>query len=346
VVIHGSIANSYGAHNARYRGPSGFRDARGGPPGSGTLYAVEDKDDHYDLKWQKPVMVSASLAGGGVNSVASGILYLQENTAPALVGRSVDTGEVVWSFSSPGNTQPAIGSGLLFDYSAPFMRCWGRPVSLHIEVDKPSALPGDMVTYVLTANSYGGPASAGMTIVETMPAEMEFAGATGGGIQVGNMVIWQGVTILKDTLLSVTLTGRVRRDLAMGTYDVVGQGFLDYPGLPGDATECLSSRVHTTVVQNSPPPPPPYRGRVRVYPNPFSPARAVRGTVKFEGLPAGRKVRIYTPSGLRVWEGKVVTAYMVEWDGKTESGKPVAPGAYQWVAEGEEGKDRGTLIME
>ena len=102
------------------------------------------------------------------------------------------------------------------------------------------------------------------------------------------------------------------------------------------------------VVQSSPPPPPPppYQGRVRVYPNPFSPATAVRGTVKFEGLPAGSKVRVYTPRGLRVWEGKVVTPYLVEWDGKSESGKPVAPGVYQWVADGEEGKERGSLIIE
>jgi hypothetical protein len=95
-----------------------------------------------------------------------------------------------------------------------------------------------------------------------------------------------------------------------------------------------------------PPPFAPYRGPLRVFPNPYNPDKAVRGTLKFEGLPIGAKVRIYTPRGLRVWEGEVVMPYIVEWDGKNDGGKRVAPGAYLWIAESEEGKTKGTLIVE
>jgi len=91
---------------------------------------------------------------------------------------------------------------------------------------------------------------------------------------------------------------------------------------------------------------PPYTGPLRVYPNPFNPKTAVRGTVKFEGLPVGSQVRLYTPAGLKVWEGKVTVPNVVEWNGKTESGRPVSPGVYPWVAEGGGRKDRGTLIVE
>jgi len=93
-------------------------------------------------------------------------------------------------------------------------------------------------------------------------------------------------------------------------------------------------------------PPPPYRGSVRVFPNPYNPATAVRGTVKFEGLPIGTKVRIYTLRGLKVWEGEVVMPYLVEWDGRSEGGKRAAPGTYLWIAEGDGTKERGTLIVE
>ncbi len=93
-------------------------------------------------------------------------------------------------------------------------------------------------------------------------------------------------------------------------------------------------------------PPPPYRGSVRVFPNPYNPATAVRGTVKFEGLPIGAIVRIYTVRGLKVWEGEVVTPFIVEWDGRSEDGKPVAPTTYLWIAKGDGVKERGTLIVE
>ena len=90
----------------------------------------------------------------------------------------------------------------------------------------------------------------------------------------------------------------------------------------------------------------PYQGPVRVFPNPFNPKIAVRGTVKFEGLPAGSRVRVYASSGLRVWEGNGSASGLVEWNGKTGDGKPVAPGVYQWVSEVGGVKDRGMLIVE
>jgi hypothetical protein len=94
------------------------------------------------------------------------------------------------------------------------------------------------------------------------------------------------------------------------------------------------------------PPLPPYRGPLRVFPNPFDARTAVRGTVKFEGLPVGTKVRIYTSRGLKAWEGEVAIPFILEWNGRTKDNKPVAPGTYVWVAEGEGLKDRGTLIVE
>ncbi len=90
----------------------------------------------------------------------------------------------------------------------------------------------------------------------------------------------------------------------------------------------------------------PYQGSLRVFPNPFNRSQAVRGTVKFEGLDLGSKVRIYTTRGLLVWEGIVEQPYILEWNGCNAAGKPVAPGTYLWVAESGDSKQRGTLVVE
>lgn len=89
----------------------------------------------------------------------------------------------------------------------------------------------------------------------------------------------------------------------------------------------------------------PYRGPLRIFPNPFDPRTAVRGTLKFEGLPLGGRVRIYTIRGLKVWEGTVEKPYILEWDGCNLGRDPVAPGTYIWVAESGESKEQGTLIV-
>ena len=94
-----------------------------------------------------------------------------------------------------------------------------------------------------------------------------------------------------------------------------------------------------------PPPPPPYSGPLRVFPNPFRRGTAVRGTVKFEGVKPGAGVRIYQPGGLKVWEA-VAAGVLVEWNGRNEAGKPVAPGVYLWVTEDGSGKRQGKLVVE
>ncbi len=90
----------------------------------------------------------------------------------------------------------------------------------------------------------------------------------------------------------------------------------------------------------------PYKGPLRVFPNPFSREKSTRGTVKFEGLDLGAAVRIYTVRGLKVWEGAVEIPYILEWDGRSESGNPVAPGTYIWVAEFKDSRQQGTLVVE
>src|SRR5207244_2549030 len=62
---------------------------------------------------------------------------------------------------------------------------------------------------------------------------------------------------------------------------------------------------------------------IHVPPNPFDPATAVRGTMKFTGLPSGATVHLYTPTGAELWSG-VERGFRVEWDGRNKSAMPVA----------------------
>lgn len=84
---------------------------------------------------------------------------------------------------------------------------------------------------------------------------------------------------------------------------------------------------------------------LRVYPVPFNPGTAVRGTVKFEGLYEGAVICIYTVSGRLVWEGGM-TGGPVEWDGRNQEREPVEPGVYLWVADNRSrGKQTGKMIL-
>ena len=85
--------------------------------------------------------------------------------------------------------------------------------------------------------------------------------------------------------------------------------------------------------------------KVRVFPNPFSPALG-QGTVKFEGVPADATVSIYTVRGIRVWEQKPPHPMVIQWNGLTEAEGRVSPGVYLWTVRGGGRKDRGVLIVE
>jgi hypothetical protein len=71
-------------------------------------------------------------------------------------------------------------------------------------------------------------------------------------------------------------------------------------------------------------------GPLRLWPNPFNPEDAVRGTLKCADMPAGSILTLYTVSGETVVSLTEV-GYRVEWNGKTKGGRSVAPGVYYAV---------------
>jgi uncharacterized repeat protein (TIGR01451 family) len=317
-----------------------------GPGAPAYVYAVDDLGNRPSVAWKTDTLECYYLTRRPL--IANGMVYLTGSvTGDVLYALDFNTGAVVWTrtLSSIGgsNSSVAYAGGLLYCSSDTTIHCFGKPISLGLEVDKAQGNPGDLLTYVLTLDSYGGPA-ASVTLTETLPAGLQFVSASDGGILAGSVVAWNGLSVSPDALRTVTATVRVRSDLGPGTYTFKPSGFVTYPGDP--AYNDMTSDPAATTVIVSPPPPVVYGGPVRVYPNPFVPAKAVRGTVKFEGLSVGATLSIYTARGLKVWAVGPVSGSLVEWDGRNESGKVVTSGMYVWVVEGGGKTTRGKLVVE
>ena len=186
------------------------------------------------------------------------------------------------------------------------------------------AAAGDPFTVILTISNKGG--------LYLTDLEMVFSVAAGDSLVAHQSGPWQAW--LPD--ISAGTDG-----VYQWTFRALKPGSVSFrAGIDGKfGSRCVSSEVSAVVEIHA-------LESVRVYPNPFQPARAHDGKLKFEGVVSGRHARIYTVRGLMVWEGEANAMYLVEWDGKTRAGKPVSPGTYMWVAEGARSKERGTLIVE
>lgn len=113
--------------------------------------------------------------------------------------------------------------------------------------------------------------------------------------------------------------------------------FTSTPALTPTPTPTPSST--STPSPTASPTPTPTPLFLRVWPNPFNPGRAVRGTLKFAVLPPGADVEIYTVSGELVFKGSEAGG-RVEWNGLNEGGRPVASGTYYFVV-----RDGDTVVL-
>jgi len=82
------------------------------------------------------------------------------------------------------------------------------------------------------------------------------------------------------------------------------------------------------------------------YPNPFRPE--LHSVVKIDYLSENAVLYIFDSSGKRVryFKGSDLQGGMAIWDGKNESGKPVAPGLYHFMAADKKNIARGKILVE
>ena len=84
---------------------------------------------------------------------------------------------------------------------------------------------------------------------------------------------------------------------------------------------------------------------VRVYPNPLYLNRG-NGYATIEPVPANSKIRIYTLSGDKVWEGSGGSTGVIIWRGVNKSGQQVASGIYLAVIDSTAGKKTLKVAVE
>jgi len=84
---------------------------------------------------------------------------------------------------------------------------------------------------------------------------------------------------------------------------------------------------------------------VLVYPNPYYTNRG-NGFVTIANIPASAKVRIYTLSGEKVWEGTAGSTGILIWKGLNKSGELIASGIYLAVIDSSAGKKVVKLAVE
>ena len=85
---------------------------------------------------------------------------------------------------------------------------------------------------------------------------------------------------------------------------------------------------------------------IRLWPNPYNPLKAVRGTLKCADMPDGASLAIYTLSGEKVFEEREA-GHRVEWNGKTGKGDRATVGVYYYYVRQAKGALlKGILIIQ
>jgi len=312
------------------------------PQGAPLRYTIEYENQCSDTAWNIFVW----------DTLPAGVSFLScEATPGGSCGLDATGSRVEWNLPliSPGTTGaifftvfvagagPSIGPtkalSEFFDSAAVRYAVASNPVSVSVvtpllEIAKhvPSeAMTQEPFAFTLTVTNTGTSTAYNIQIVDTLPPELRFVSATGSPTVTGNVVVWNvtelGIGEAYQTTVNVSSplesSHAVLTNVAEVMYWTRSYGGVLRPAATDDATVIL---IHDALV-------------LRVFPNPYRPASAVRGTMKFTGLPDGAEVRIFTLSGSEIIRLSGLVNHRLEWDGRNEQGSPVAEGIYFYVVE-------------
>lgn len=179
-------------------------------------------------------------------------------------------------------------------------------------------------TYTITVSNATGSATAySVVLVDTVPGGLGFVAGSNGASLTGRVVTWLLPDIPAGGSAVVTASmhgpgGEQELTVADAAHvtSMSGGGLVqqDDPDDHGTWTVTLQPVLV-----------------VRVFPTPFEPAAAIRGTLKFSGLNPGATVKIFTVSGALVRSLAGVTTHRLEWDGRDSGGAPAAAGIYFYL---------------
>jgi len=198
-----------------------------------------------------------------------------------------------------------------------------RAPVLSVVKDSPAeAVTQGTITFTLQVTNTGTDTALGVTLVDTIPSPLKFVSASNGGVAAGRVVSWSIGTLPPGAAKAVTVTAQGPDEEA--DYALTNTGFATCLSPAGihepPETGSRAFALHPRLV-------------VRVYPNPYEPGVAVRGTLKFSGLPQGAVVHLYTIAGVQLRSLPAGANHRAEWDGRNDQGSPVAAGFYLYAIE-------------
>lgn len=237
---------------------------------------------------------------------------------PMVIHGSFTNGATVWQ-------PPEISESIWVGSRAP---------ALSVVKDSPAeAVTQETITFTLVVTNIGNDTAAGVTLVDSLPPPLRFVTASNGGKAEGRVVSWALGNLSPGGVATVTVTARGPDEEEDYALTNVGVATFHSPGGIGEppASGSRSFLLHPRLV-------------IRVYPNPYDPSVAVRGTLKFSGLPAGAIVHLYTLSGVAMRTLTAGANHRAEWDGRNEQGSPAAGGAYLYAIEYRDAAGKVTWI--
>ena len=170
-----------------------------------------------------------------------------------------------------------------------------------------------------------------LTIVDTVPIQLRILSAAGPSVQtiVGNVVSWRVPSLDIGATVKAFIDAKAKDEDLDAV--VVNTAVADCWTRPvGGMRRPPVSGSHTIMLTPI--------CVVRVFPNPYKPSAAARGTLKFAGLADGSMVRIFTMAGAEVRHLSGVVRHRLEWDGRNKEGTPVAAGVYLYTMEIPDGR--------
>ncbi|MEK7476695.1 MAG: hypothetical protein AAB152_13825 [Candidatus Coatesbacteria bacterium] len=312
--------------------------------GAAVAYALTWSNPCSDTAWNvslwDTVPGDAAYAGSsGGGTFLGGLLAWSPGTVPPGSAGAV-TFTLSWVGEGPDLGLPPAQAGFASSNGAaalapsnPATVTVLRPV-VTVEKRGPSGVVKDgRVRYVLTVRNAGTDTAFAIRVVDTMPAPLKYAGASPPAAIAGPVMSWSltGLEIGGTAVITVDALGPPGEEDAE-TVNCAIATWLTPLGIAGEsAPSCVTVVLSPDLV-------------VRIFPNPFEPAKAVRGTMKFTGLPEASYVSLYTLTGVRMRLLTDVTRHALEWDGRNEDGSPVAAGVYLYVVEMPDGKGGKTRL--
>ena len=186
-------------------------------------------------------------------------------------------------------------------------------------VDPAIAQGGQAVMKITLTNS--GAAAAGAVLSETLPAQAIFDTTLPGNA---------GWTLAENT---ITLDAGVLNngDTKVFYFTITAaQSVASGDSINLDAVSCVySDEVNGYNIVYSQPKTISV-GNIEIYPNPFNPAAAVGGVMRFANMPGQSVITIYTLSGEIVMNFYSKNS-VVTWNGKNTNSRQVSPGVYYYV---------------